>query len=108
MKNYQSVIVGQVRSLEVGDVIALKFLDGVISGKVTGVPFGRGDLTPEQIAYMQAHELEPYSEAPWGMIASPGERLIFGEFVGTGRYAQRDNHMFLHEDLSIAVFPQDD
>jgi len=100
MNKYNSIAIAPVRSLEVGDLIALPAVgnSGVIGGKVTGLACAVSDLTKEQRAYMFDRGMEiPHEEgAP---IGGPKTLLIFGEF------SNHPNHIFLDFDRNVAVFP---
>lgn len=103
MYGYNNIVIGPVNSLEVGDFFSMPFLSGIVSGKITGVPFSKRDLTPEQRAYMVEHKLDiPDNE--WAMLTSPGERLLFGDFVDTGSRRVDSKHMYVNGFVNVAVF----
>lgn len=100
---YNSIIVTQVRSLEVGDLFAIETVGQVISGKITGKAYTKYDLTPEQIDYMNEHELRvPEGEAFLEPLGGNGYYLFFGEFTN------HPNHIYLPFDVNVVVFPTKD
>lgn len=100
MKNnrFNSISVVPVRSLEVGDLIAMEFLRGVISGKVTGIAYKRSDLTSQQLAYMMDNKMDLPTEAFELVSGAHDSYLLFGEFEN------HPSHMYVSWDVNVAVF----
>lgn len=94
MKAYNSVAIAPVRSLEVGDFIAVKVVGGVSCGRITGVVYSEFDLTDAQRKYVKAHDLTVPAEQGTSGI---DYYLIFGEFTD-------HHHLYLDFDVNVAVF----
>lgn len=104
-----AINVGQVRNLEVGDMFAMEFLGGIISGKVSAIVHYVNDLTDEQREYMQKNRMM-IPTVPFAPLGSFTSCLVFGDFVETQEQTlsqgQPLKHMYLEYNKMVAVFPK--
>lgn len=99
MNRFNSVLTGPIRSLEPGDLFALRAVsDSIVSGKVTAIVHYRYQLTSEQLQYMRDHGLT-IPEGEYEAVAGIGSCLVFGELTN------HPNHIYLDYDVNVAVFP---
>lgn len=102
---WNAIQIMPIQSLEIGDVFSMPFLDGTITGKMTGGGYTPRDLTADEIQYMKDNGLDiPKNE--WFPF-SDNSIILFGEFhfVGTTlsgeTYIQK--HMYVDFHMNVAV-----
>lgn len=99
---FNSIMVGPVRDLEKGDLIAFQVLGCVETTRITGLADYVYQLTDAQKQYMRENNLH-IPENPYELIAGNGARLIFGTFEGN---VIARGHVYLPNDVNVAVFPR--
>lgn len=102
MIRYNTVTIAPASHLEVGDVFAMQFITGVISGKVTGSVYCRYQLTEEQAEYVKEHNLR-IPEDRSGILDLDNSLLIFGDFKDTTDQIT-GNHLYVDTNTIVAIF----